>query len=200
MFSILRKSLFVVSLSIVTLEVAIADKHNDSMISQARDVASMVLLTWKNTFIAALRDEENSEGKAEKEPVSPVRAWHKAWIVPQEASQFSGWAVKFTSLKLRNPKNQPDDWEAKVLKDFEVRHQSGESTDKLEFSEVFANGDRKEFRYIKAIPTTEMCLACHGTEINPSLKTDIKQIYPQDNATGYKVGDLRGAIVMRKVI
>jgi len=39
------------------------------------------------------------------------------------------------------------------------------------------------------------CLGCHGTEggdINAKTLKIIKQKYPEDKATGYKEGDLRG--------
>ncbi|MBK8909014.1 MAG: DUF3365 domain-containing protein [Rhodospirillales bacterium] len=49
------------------------------------------------------------------------------------------------------------------------------------------------FRYMKAIPTAELCLACHGTEIDPAVSTTLKKHYPLDQATGFQAGDIRGA-------
>ena len=42
-----------------------------------------------------------------------------------------------------------------------------------------------------------MCLGCHGDENSQVEKAmvEIRKIYPDDKATGYKLGDLRGAFV-----
>jgi hypothetical protein len=42
-----------------------------------------------------------------------------------------------------------------------------------------------------------MCLSCHGdlNTISPEVKEVLKKEYPQDRATGYKINDLRGAVV-----
>jgi hypothetical protein len=39
------------------------------------------------------------------------------------------------------------------------------------------------------------CLQCHGqpgTDINEATMAQIKNLYPEDHATGYKLGDVRG--------
>jgi hypothetical protein len=41
-----------------------------------------------------------------------------------------------------------------------------------------------------------LCLQCHGdpaNDIAPQTLTAIRKLYPEDRATGYKTGDLRGA-------
>jgi hypothetical protein len=53
---------------------------------------------------------------------------------------------------------------------------------------------------MKAIPTAPLCLTCHGTAIEPRLQAELTALYPQDLATGYQAGELRGAFVaLRKV-
>ncbi|MEX2498681.1 MAG: DUF3365 domain-containing protein [Wenzhouxiangellaceae bacterium] len=37
------------------------------------------------------------------------------------------------------------------------------------------------------------CVICHGESIAPELAETIKQLYPQDQATGFAPGELRGA-------
>jgi hypothetical protein len=46
------------------------------------------------------------------------------------------------------------------------------------------------------------CLACHGTEkhINEDVQAKIKELYPDDKATGFRPGQIRGAITMKKSI
>ena len=50
---------------------------------------------------------------------------------------------------------------------------------------------------MKAIGTAEKpCLTCHGSNIKPELAAKINSLYPEDKATGYKAGELRGAFTI----
>ncbi len=102
------------------------------------------------------------------------------------------WDIGRTSLKTRNPDNNPDEWELAVLQQFEQRKQNGEKINKLEYSEETKEG----FRYMKAIPTKGLCLTCHGENIQEPLKTTLSELYPQDKATGFNIGDIRGAFTI----
>ncbi len=104
-----------------------------------------------------------------------------------------------TSLKVRNPGNAPDNWELAVLKQFEARKAAGEQADKLEFFAVIEDDQGQgTFRYMKAIPTGALCLACHGERIDPEVDAKLKALYPNDTARGFKEGDLRGAFTLAK--
>lgn len=104
-----------------------------------------------------------------------------------------GISVARTSLKYRNPENKPDDWEKQVLMEFEQRQADGEDVQSMEYSELIEHGGDKIFRYMKAIPTTEVCLGCHGSNVAQPLAEKIDSLYPGDKARGYKIGDIRGA-------
>ena len=103
-----------------------------------------------------------------------------------------------TSLKVRNSTNAADDWELAVLKQFDARKAQGEPADKLEFFEVTDHESQKTFRYMKAIPTGALCLNCHGENIKPEVDAKLKELYPNDQARGFKEGDLRGAFTLAK--
>ena len=122
----------------------------------------------------------------------------KAPAIAAEITESSGWQVGRTSLKLRNPANTPDAWELQVLEQFEARKAAGEPVDKLEFAEVVGSGDDQQYRYMKAIPTGEVCLNCHAAEIKPPVEEKLSQIYPQDQARGFSLGDIRGAFTLSK--
>jgi hypothetical protein len=49
---------------------------------------------------------------------------------------------------------------------------------------------------MKAIPTAAVCLVCHGETVEGALGEKIKALYPQDRATGYRLGDIRGAFTI----
>ena len=128
-------------------------------------------------------------------PENAIQVCHIA--APEIASNLSNeseWKIGRTSLKIRNPKNLPDEWEKKVLLQFEQRKHSGEEINQLEHSEMTDEG----FRYMKAIPTQGLCLTCHGEKIPDSVSSKLKQLYPNDKATGFKAGAIRGAFTLVK--
>jgi len=49
-------------------------------------------------------------------------------------------------------------------------------------------------RFYKPIMLQPICLNCHGPEeqLLPELKTTLDELYPEDQARNFKVGDLRG--------
>jgi hypothetical protein len=130
-------------------------------------------------------------------PVNAIKVCNQ--VAPAIASDISmekGWDVARTSLKTRNSANNPDAWETKVMESFEKRKAAGEPAGKLEFSEIVEVGGNKSFRYMKAIPTGEVCLKCHGTTIDPKIATKLDSLYPDDQARGFNKGDIRGAFTI----
>ena len=114
-------------------------------------------------------------------------------MISSKVSKEKGLTVERTSLKYRNPDNKPDAWETSVLEQFEQRKQKGESVKTMEFSELTEHDGQKVFRYMKAIPTGEVCLKCHGSNVQQAIANKLKSLYPDDMATGFKKGDIRGA-------
>ncbi|MDT4883752.1 hypothetical protein FQZ97_1198250 [compost metagenome] len=47
---------------------------------------------------------------------------------------------------------------------------------------------------MRGIATEPGCLACHGTQMAPQVRAAIAAHYPDDAATGFAVGDLRGGL------
>ena len=113
-----------------------------------------------------------------------------------------GVYIKRVSFKNRNENNFPDDFEKKVLSKFEMLHQNKELNTDTEHAEVVQEGEFKYLRYLKPILVQAECLNCHGSEadIMPEVKQLIAQQYSNDKAVGYKIGDLRGAVSLKKVI
>ncbi len=97
--------------------------------------------------------------------------------------------IKRVSDKHRNPKNKANNKELEYIKQFKEALAKGES-----ISPIFDKKDGKVHFYAPII-TNDMCLKCHGTP-NKQIKTKtlkkIKELYPEDNATGYGAGQVRG--------
>ncbi|MBK8452386.1 MAG: DUF3365 domain-containing protein [Thiofilum sp.] len=119
----------------------------------------------------------------------------KAPEIAKAVSTESGMQVSRVSLKNRNPvMGQANEWQVQVLNDFEARKAKGETPDTLAYADIVGN----EYRFMKAIPTASVCLACHGSTIAPDVSAKISELYPNDKAIGYKEGDIRGAFVVVK--
>jgi len=122
----------------------------------------------------------------------------QAPAIADAVAEGSGWKVARTSLKARQEDNRPDEWELMTLLDFEKQKAGGASPATIEHYEIFQEENSRVFRYMHAIPTAEVCLACHGQKIKPEVLVKINELYPMDQATGFKAGDLRGAFTMSK--
>jgi hypothetical protein len=114
------------------------------------------------------------------------------------AASRDGWHVGRTSLKVRNPANNPDEFERRVLLDFEQKLADGRTIESLGYYQMNAVGERTEFRYMKAIETQDLCLGCHGAAIAPAVARRLDEIYPEDQARGYAAGQLRGAFTLTR--
>jgi len=113
-----------------------------------------------------------------------------------------GVFVRRVSFKNRNANNSPDDFEKKVLSKFELLYQNKELNSETEHVEIVQEGEFKYLRYLKPILVQAECLNCHGkeTDIMPEVKQLISRQYGDDKAVGYKVGDFRGAVSLKKVV
>ena len=123
-------------------------------------------------------------------PERAIKVCHiEAPQIARDVSDTHQWQVGRTSLRYRNPDNAPDAWEETVMLQFEKRKALGEDISKMEYAEDTASG----YRYMKAIPTQPLCLSCHGDNLGDEIQAMLKEYYPNDNAKGFKVGDIRGA-------
>lgn len=117
----------------------------------------------------------------------------RAPAIARAAAERSGAAVGRTSLQLRNPANAPDAHERGVLVAFAAALEAGEADPPPERLDVLEDGS---VRYMSAIVTQPPCLACHGESLAPQVATAIDALYPQDEARGYRAGELRGAFTV----
>ncbi len=104
------------------------------------------------------------------------------------------WTMGRTALRLRNPVNAPDAWERQVLERFAAEAAKGRPLAELRRGEVVGG----EYRYLQAIATAAPCLACHGAGLAPEVTAALEARYPEDAATGFAVGELRGAFTLRR--
>jgi hypothetical protein len=118
-----------------------------------------------------------------------------------ELSRRSGGRVARVSLRTRNPLiGLPDAWEQQALRSFDQAVASGAPADGLEALEIVDEPDGRYLRYLKALPAQAVCLTCHGDSqaIAKPIRETLARDYPHDRATGYAVGQIRGAVTVKQ--
>jgi len=122
--------------------------------------------------------------------------------IAKTLSAKHGAQMTRVGTRVRNPAmGTPNAWQKDALMQFESRLAQGEAPATMEYWKVVNIDDgKRELHYAKAIMVQAICLSCHGaaSEIPASLSEKIRIEYPQDQATGYSVGKLRGAVVVSK--
>lgn len=183
------KTPLIAAVALITPFVTLSAHADDAMLGEARKVATML----PPKLLTVLQEEIKKSGPEGAIPVCKDMAPKMAG----EISQQTGWKIKRVSLKPRNEARAiPDDWEKAALEDFDKRAAAGEPPAQLEKGEKVGN----EYRYVKALPVQPLCLQCHGPvdQLSPAVKAALSQNYPNDRGTGYSVGQIRGAISVRK--
>lgn len=176
---------------------AAADHHEEvderAMAREARQISQDLIKQLGGALKQALGDS-GPEGA-----ISVCR--DTAPMLAASLSRQTGWKVSRVSLKTRNPLiGQPDAWEQKVLRDFDEAAAAARNTTKLEHTEIISEPDGRYFRYMRALPVKPLCLTCHGTDktIPDSVQARLQQEYPNDRATGYYAGQIRGAVTIKR--
>lgn len=104
-------------------------------------------------------------------------------------------SIKRVSLLTRNPANAPLADEAPVIDALQTMSKNNVVMP----AEIVQDLGQGKYKYYKPLLINKKaCLLCHGDikNGNPKLFAAIKKNYPDDRATGYKMNDLRGAIVV----
>ena len=167
------------------------DTNKPLIFNEAKILLKETAKQYKNTLIEGL--QHNDLKKALKYCNKEV----EKLISKDNEKDFS---IKRVSLKPRNKNNYPTLYEKEILEKFNELSLKGNTNLRLEHNEIIKNEHNKKFVYIKAIRIKEVCLNCHGSNINDDLKNEIQKIYPDDKAINYKLNDIRGAFVMYRKI
>ncbi len=145
----------------------------------ARERGAAAIAPFKQRLLAELTAALASGGAENALDVCRLRA-------PALAREVSTAAARVgrTSHKLRNPDNAPPAWAAPLL----ASYVAGERTNESSVVPLRRGGAG----YVEPIFTGPLCLTCHGEQIAPSLRAKLSALYPEDRATGFRAGELRG--------
>ena len=120
-----------------------------------------------------------AEGPAEAIQVCRVKA-------PEIAKALSVDGVRLgrSSHRLRNPDNTAPDWVGPIMQ----RYLDVPTKREPRAVELAEN----RWGYVEPIMVQPLCLNCHGSELAPDVAAQVSELYPEDRATGFEAGDLRG--------
>ncbi|MCG7201522.1 DUF3365 domain-containing protein [Marinobacter pelagius] len=157
----------------------------DELVSEARSKVKAFGGSLKQALQAAIKEGGLTNGIGVCNTVAPEIA---------ASNSNEAWTISRTSLKVRNPDNAPTEWQKLQL--LAMDKQPMKNGKPVEVWQVSEAAGQPPFQYMSAIPTQELCLGCHGKSIDPGVKAKLAELYPNDQATGFSAGDLRGAFVV----
>jgi len=117
-------------------------------------------------------------------PVHAIKACKDQAPEITNALAVQGIQIGRTSHRLRNPGNTAPEWADIALKSY-----LNDETDRAPRVVSLANNREG---YIEPITIKPLCLACHGSNLAPDVAEQIQAMYPEDEATGFELDDLRG--------
>ncbi|PKL75965.1 MAG: hypothetical protein CVV27_12665 [Candidatus Melainabacteria bacterium HGW-Melainabacteria-1] len=155
--------------------------QQEKLLVQAQAASQNLLTTLQSTLKAAL---------AAGDPAQAIQVCQLA--APEIASGIAraeGIGIRRVSLRQRNPANRPDAFERATL-------QSWARGEAAPLHQLERYGSQRIFRYMQPIKMQQACLQCHGPVqgIRPEVRQLLQRFYPLDQATGYREGELRGAV------
>lgn len=161
---------------------ALADDHQ--RIEDSRALSQSLQQQLGAELMAAMK----SEG-----PVYAIQVCNeKAPKIAQSISD-DNVVVSRTALRVRNPSNAATGEQKAVMEYFVARL----AKDPSNVPEVLFTDTEGKQQYMRAIVMQPQCAACHGHSVQPQVQQAILAKYPDDQATGFKVGDLRGSFVVK---
>ncbi|MHC4493086.1 MAG: Tll0287-like domain-containing protein [Planctomycetota bacterium] len=152
--------------------------------AQAEDAAARLMDTLFQELMSALKAGPPEEALGV--------CGEKAQELTRTIEKETGVSIRRTSLKTRNPLNAADAYERRWL---EKAAASPPTDAHVEVVEVDDGG--YELRYLRPVRIAKLCTPCHGEALTPAVRDAVRSRYPSDRATGYKPGDLRGAVSVR---
>ncbi|MBW2258168.1 MAG: DUF3365 domain-containing protein [Deltaproteobacteria bacterium] len=165
-------------------EKASSKEADEATLLEAKGAAKQLGTTLKERLITVVKEE----GATAAMEVCSSQAQDLTAKVAAEKGIHVGRA----SLRLRNPENTAPPWVQEWLE--------AQGERKVEGLQPLVRVDDtdagRRARVLVPIGVEEACLLCHGPHetLPPDVRETLAQRYPTDRATGYAVGDLRGAL------
>ena len=177
--------IFVVAVVILSISITNFQKQSTLLREEIFDKCEMIAVELKHTreYLAETIAIANLQHHEEARRLMPAMAGNE---IGKKFYNETGYQLRQVSSKYRNPKNKPDSFEEEALTEFEKDNNLSEyrGVDKID--------GQKVLRYLIPLYIEEACLKCHSAK--ETVPGFIQEDYPEDKATDYVFGDLRGAI------
>lgn len=174
-------------ISCATKEAKLTVEKENSIRQNGEEAAIKLLKTLKTELMQAMQ----SGGPEQAIDVCSK----KAMVLTSQIENQTGYKIKRTTFKYRNPLNKPDKYEEDALRYFEEAISKDGKMPAYYIQTVKEDGVIT-YRYYKPLKVEGLCLTCHGDKnlMDKKLLSKLEKLYPQDKATGYKEGDFRGVV------
>lgn len=159
----------------------------DLFIKEARLLASDL----KKSLMQNLSEKIGQDGVVEAVPFCHANV--KSIAKSAAKDRIEKYKFGRTSHKVRNSANTPEPWAINYLKEFEGKKKSEIKKDHI--IHKFDNGTRV---YMEPLYVEAKCLMCHGEKVGQKVSNKINELYPDDKATGFKLGEFRGFIWVKE--
>lgn len=157
--------------------------QDDARVSADAERAQAAMNDLGSRLKTALVAKMQAEGQ-----VASVGFCHEeAPLIAAAVSAEHGLKVGRTAVRYRSPANAPTPWQEAVLAGFVE-----EAKEKSAGSLSWVSREGEVYRQARSIATEAACLTCHGSNIAEPVRAAIAATYPDDQATGFAEGDLRG--------
>lgn len=180
----MKKIIFLSLTALITIScyTSLSDKERKEYTLKGKEIAEA---TAKN-LVTNLSQKMESSSITEAVPFCNTMA-HP---LMEEIEKKYDVEIKRTSLSIRNNENIPTEGEQIILNQYK---NSFLNNDTLKPIVNLDNTGKPHF--YAPILLQKKCMTCHGTvgqEVTIQTDSIIRSYYPDDNATGFKEGDLRG--------
>lgn len=166
---------------------SLAIARKDNFKSEAQLLASDL----KMSLMKNLSEKISKEGVVEAVPFCHSNVKSIAKIAAKERTKK--YEFGRTSHKIRNTSNTPQPWAIKYLDQFA-------GTMKSDTSEKYIIHKLKDSKrvYLEHLYVEAKCLLCHGENVQKNVMAKTQELYPKDQATGFKLGEFRGFIWVKE--
>lgn len=163
-------------------------------VANPRDVANTMMAKMKDRLVSEIQTAGAVNAIDVCAEAAPKLA---AKIAAENGMDY----VRRVTFLPRNPKSEPVDVKGMdhfLLSSLPARDPKLTGVGKDE--RILVNNSAAH--YARGLYIAPLCLQCHGSsdEISPEVRAKLNEKYPNDKATGYKIGDLRGAIIIKQSV
>ena len=177
-------SLFVVLFNALTIgcnsDQPTVEINNPELLSRSKSLALEYSSTLKNNLKAAIVSD-GVEGAIEFCSLHAVP-------ITDSISKINTVEFKRVSHKNRNPHNKANATELQLIDDYITNYSKA--------PRLFKKGS-ENFFYAPIYMDSPLCLNCHGNvdqHITSPVQEKLNTLYPNDQATGFKHGEIRGLL------